>query len=82
MTKKRLRSVGAILAGLVAILALANGTDAALEATGVFPSVAVQRERGFDTTWMVALALVYRGVYATAGTSPRPWRRAGRCATP
>jgi hypothetical protein len=66
MNKKRLGSVGAILAGLVAILVLSNRTDAVLEATGVFPSVAVQRERGLDTTCMVALALVYRGVYAAA----------------
>jgi len=67
MTRKRLRSVGAILAGLVAILVLSNGTDAILEATGVFPPVAVQKEQGFDTPWMAALALVYRGVYAAVG---------------
>jgi hypothetical protein len=67
MTKKLLRSMGSVLAGLVAILVPSNGTDAVLEATGVFPSVAVQQERGFDATWMVALALAYRGVYAAAG---------------
>jgi hypothetical protein len=67
MNKKALRSVGAVLAGLITIIVLSNGTDTVLEATGVFPPVAVQQEQGFDTTWMVALALVYRGVYSVVG---------------
>lgn len=67
MTKKRLRSAGAVLAGLVTIVVLSNATDTILEATGVFPPVAVQRDQGFDTKWMVSLAIFYRSVYAVAG---------------
>jgi len=61
------RSVGAVLAGLITIVVLSNGTDTVLEATGVFPPVAVQRERGFDAPWMVVLAIVYRSIYTVAG---------------
>jgi hypothetical protein len=83
MNRKALRSVGAVLAGLVTIVVLSNGTDTVLEATGVFPPVAVQQEQGFDTTWMAALAVAYRGVYTmvggyvTAANAPnRPMRHA------
>lgn len=65
MSKKALGSAGDILAGLVTIVVLSNGTDTVLEATDVFPPLAVQQEQRFDTPWMVALA--YRGVYAVAG---------------
>jgi ABC-type multidrug transport system permease subunit len=67
LNKKYLRSVGAVLAGLVTIVVLSNGTDTILETTGVFPPLAVQQEQGFDTTWMVALALAYRAIYMVAG---------------
>lgn len=83
MTKTTFRSVGAVVAGLVAIIMLSNGTDTILEATGVFPSVEVQREEGFDTLWMVMLAIVYRSIYmvlggyVTAALAPdRPMRHA------
>jgi hypothetical protein len=58
MSKNAFKSLGAVLAGLVAIIILSNGTDTLLETTGVFPPVAVQRQQGFDTVWMVMLALV------------------------
>jgi hypothetical protein len=82
MSKNAFKSLGAVLAGLIAIIILSNGTDTLLETTGVFPPVAVQRQQGFDTVWMVMLALVYRGLYMGwwAGTLPRPWRRVGTCA--
>lgn len=67
MRRNVLRSVGAVVAGLVAIVVLSNGTDLILEATGVFPPVAVQQEQGFDTTWMVVLAIVYRSIYTVVG---------------
>ena len=67
MYKNAFKSVGAVLAGLITIVVLSNGTDAIMEATGVFPPVAVQRTEGFDTGWMVVLALVYRGIYTVAG---------------
>ena len=63
----KLKSLGAVLAGLVAIIVLSNGTDTLLETTGVFPPVAVQRQQGFDTVWMVMLALVYRSIYMVVG---------------
>jgi hypothetical protein len=49
MRKNPLRSIGAVLAGLITIGVLSNGTDTILEATGVFPPLDVQREQGFDT---------------------------------
>jgi hypothetical protein len=49
MRKNTLRSIGAVLAGLITIGVLSNGTDAILEVTGVFPPLEVQREQGFDT---------------------------------
>jgi hypothetical protein len=82
--KKVLRSVGAVVAGLAATVVLSIATDTVLEATGVYPPVEVQREVGFTTGWMVALALAYRtlfagvGGYVTAALAPsRPMRHAG-----
>ena len=65
MSKNAFKSLGAVLTGLVAIIILSNGTDIPLETTGVFPPVAVQRQQGFDTVWMVML--VYRGLYMVVG---------------
>jgi hypothetical protein len=67
MRKNTLRSIGAVLAGLITIGVLSNGTDTILEATGVFPPLDVQREQRFDTLWMVVFAIVYRGVYMVVG---------------
>ena len=67
MSKNAFKSLKAVLAGLIAIIILSNGTDTLLETTGVFPPVAVQRQQGFDTVWMVMLALVYRGLYMVVG---------------
>src|SRR5918995_995428 len=67
MNKNTFRSIGAVLAGLVAIVVLSNGTDTILESIGVFPPIAVQREQGFDTVWMVVLAIIYRSIYMVAG---------------
>jgi hypothetical protein len=65
--KKSFKSIGAVLAGLITIIFLSNGTDMILEATGIFPSVEEQRLHGFMTTWMVGLALFYRLVYLIVG---------------
>jgi hypothetical protein len=65
--KSILRSIFAVLAGLLTIVVLSNGTDTILEATGVFPPVAVQMKQGFTTLWMVLLALLYRLIYTVAG---------------
>jgi hypothetical protein len=83
MNRNVLKSIGAVLAGLVAIVVLSNGTDTVLEATGVFPPLAEQRDNGLTTWWMVLLALTYRvvymvvGGYATATLAPhKPLRHA------
>jgi hypothetical protein len=67
MAKIPLKSIGAVLAGLIAIIVLSNGTDTILEATGIFPSLTIQREHGFTALWMVVLALVYRSIYMVIG---------------
>ena len=67
MNKDTFKSVGAILAGIITIVVLSNGTDTALETLGVYPPVEEQLEHGFDTWWMVVLALIYRAIYTVAG---------------
>jgi MFS family permease len=61
------KSIGAVVAGLVTIIVLSNGTDTVLETTGIFPSLQAQLEQGFTVPWMVVLALVYRCVYTILG---------------
>jgi hypothetical protein len=58
-----LKSIGAVLAGMVAIVGLSMGTDSVLEAAGIFPSP----EQGMFIPWMLLLALTYRSLYAIAG---------------
>jgi hypothetical protein len=67
MKKNTLKSIGAILAGIITIVVLSNGTDIVLEALGVYPPVEEQLEHGFDTWWMAMLALIYRDIYTVAG---------------
>lgn len=67
MKKSVLRSTGAVLAGLIAIILLSSLTDGILEATGVFPTVAEQQRSGFNEGWMQLLALTYRFLYAVLG---------------
>lgn len=62
-----LRNTLAVAAGLATILILSNGTDTVLEATGAFPSLAEQRSHGFNTPWMLAIALAYRAVAGYVG---------------
>jgi hypothetical protein len=72
-----LKSIGAVLGGLITVILLSNGMDMVLEASGVFPSVSQQRHEGFHTPWMAGLALLYRlvflviGGYVTAKLAPR-----------
>jgi hypothetical protein len=56
------RSVGAVVAGFVLLVALSVGTDAALRAAGVFPPA---EERMSDGLFVLATA--YRFVYGIAG---------------
>src|SRR6186713_2556761 len=77
MKKNTLKSIGAVLAGLIAVIILSNGTDMILEASGIFPPVKEQLTNGFTTLWMLLLALIYRivfmiiGGYVTAWLSPK-----------
>jgi hypothetical protein len=57
------RSIGAVLAGLVAIFAVTTATDVVLHATGVFPPWGQSMS---DRLFLLATA--YRIVYGVAGT--------------
>ena len=58
-----LKSIGAVLAGMLVTAILSIATDSVLEGLGIFPPPA----QGLFVTWMLALALFYRSVYAVAG---------------
>jgi hypothetical protein len=60
--RRALRSIGAVLSGLVAIFVLSTATDVALHASGVFPPWGV---RMGDSLFLLALS--YRIVYGVAG---------------
>jgi len=73
-TRRVLRRIGAVLAGLLAIFILSTATDVALHATGVFPLGRAMSDALF------LLALVYRIVYASrAATSRRGSRPIDPC---
>ena len=57
------RSIGAVLAGLVAIFAVTTATDVVLHATGVFPPWSQPMSDG-----LFLLATAYRIVYGVAGS--------------
>jgi hypothetical protein len=57
------RSVLALLAGFVVVVILSLGTDFALHATGVFPSLGQRMPDG-----LFALATIYRTVYGIIGS--------------
>jgi hypothetical protein len=59
---KIFKSIGAVLAGMVVGIVLSIGTDVALHAAGVFPTLG-QRVPNL----LLALATVYRTVYGVAG---------------
>ena len=58
-----MKSTGAVFAGFLTVVILSVGTDAVLEAAGIFPSP----EHGLFITWMLAVALAYRSIYTVAG---------------
>lgn len=60
--RRMLRSIGAVLAGLLAIFILSTATDMVLHATGIFPPWGQPMA---DALFMLALA--YRIVYGVAG---------------
>jgi hypothetical protein len=61
MIKNIFKSIGAVIAGFIAILVLSVGTDTVLEQIGVFP-----RQALFDTG-LLLIALAYRSVYSVIG---------------
>jgi surface polysaccharide O-acyltransferase-like enzyme len=63
MNKKTLKSLGAVLAGFVAVVVLSLGTDLVLHATGVFPAWGQPMS---DALFL--LATVYRTIYCIAGS--------------
>ena len=58
-----LKSIGAILAGIIFIVVSHTGTDFVLEKLGVFPPP----QQGFHITWMVVTATIYRSIYTIVG---------------
>jgi hypothetical protein len=58
-----LRSIAAVMAGLLIIFALSLGTDALMHATGIFPP---WFQPMATPLWLLALA--YRSVYAVLGS--------------
>lgn len=61
--RRMLRSIGAVVAGLVVVVVLSIGTDAVLHATNVYPP---WTERMRDSLFVLATA--YRIVYAIIGS--------------
>jgi hypothetical protein len=59
-----LKSIGAVLAGFILVLILSVLTDFLLEVAGIFPPATAP---GSYLPWMLAVALVYRSLYAVAG---------------
>ncbi len=63
-SKNIFKSIGAVLAGFLAVVVLSVVTDLVLEKLGIFPPPS---EMGLFVTWMLALAFIYRSVYAVVG---------------
>lgn len=59
-----LKSIGAIIAGFVAVAALSMLTDFVLESAGMFPPASEPHKY---TTGMLFFALIYRSIYVVAG---------------
>jgi hypothetical protein len=72
-----LKGIGAIVAGIIFIVVTHTATDFVLEKLGIFPPPA----QGFNVTWMVVTATVYRSIftigggYLTAALAPAPRMR-------
>lgn len=60
---KLLKSIWAVFAGFFTVFALSILTDVILESLGVFPP----SDQGLFVPWMLALALIYRSIYAAVG---------------
>ena len=58
-----LKSIGAVLAGLIFIVITHTGVDKILEGLGIFPSP----DQGLHVPWMLVVALAYRTVLSVVG---------------
>jgi hypothetical protein len=67
MSKRTLKSIGAVLAGFLTVFILSSVTDFILEAVGVLPSLDVQQSQGLYDTNLLILALLYRSLYTVLG---------------
>lgn len=65
-SKNIFRSIGAIILGIVVGAVLSVGTDAILERTGIFPTLAEQQAMG-SPTWLLLWAILYRTLYTLLG---------------
>lgn len=64
-----LKSIGAVLAGMIFTVVTHTGTDFILESLGIFPPPPNRAGpgEGFHVTWMVVTALTYRVIFQVAG---------------
>jgi len=63
MNNNTIKSIGAVLAGMITIVALSVGTDWGMEELGIFPPT----DKGLAAPWMLMVALAYRCLFAVAG---------------
>lgn len=63
-----MKSLWAVVAGFIVVVALSTGTDALLEKIGLFPDPGVILGSGY-----LALALMYRTVYTVLGGFVTAW---------
>jgi hypothetical protein len=61
MTNTILKSIAAVLAGIIIVVVLSVATDGLLKKAGVFPAGS---DPALFLPWMLALALAYRCVYS------------------
>ncbi len=64
-----LKSIGAVLAGMIFIVVTHTVTDKVLESAGIFPPP----DQGLHVTWMLVTALVYRVLFQVAGSFLTAW---------
>ena len=60
-----IRSVGAVILGLLVIVILSHGTDELMNLVGVFPG----RGKPMHEGWQFLVALLYRTAYGVVGSS-------------
>jgi hypothetical protein len=58
-----LRSIAAVVAGIIFIFITHSATDFILESLGIFTSP----DQGFHTPWMVVTAFIYRTIFSVGG---------------